>query len=182
MDYETKPTSRAELRLFSRLFRAICGFNMNDPINPIALLERLPDLEGFADVRYEVVNDDELPGNVPAQCIHEEDGYLIIIKNSVYNGAYEKRIGGHRMHIMHEIMHVFADKIGFTPIFSRELIGYVPPYRRLEWIVMALAGEVMMPYEATRQMSVEEIMFIYGVSKSAAEKRKKYDDATMYIE
>lgn len=75
---------------------------------------------------------------------------------------------------MHEIMHPFADKLGFKPIFSRQLTKETPPFRRLEWIVMALAGEVMMPYEATAGMSVEEIMETYGVSKSAAEKRLKY--------
>jgi hypothetical protein len=147
---------------------------MDEPIDPISLLDRLPELEGFSDVRYEVVYNDELPGIVPAQCNQTEDGYLILIKESVYQGAFEKKTGGHRMHIMHEIMHPFADKLGFKPIFSRQLTKETPPFRRLEWIVMALAGEVMMPYEATAGMSVEEIMETYGVSKSAAEKRLKY--------
>ena len=79
------------------------------------------------------------------------------------------------MHIMHEIMHVFADKLGFKPIYSRTIIAKdTPCYRRLEWIVKALAGEVMMPYEATQNMSVEQIMTTYGVSEKAAEKRKTY--------
>jgi hypothetical protein len=39
---------------------------------------------------------------------------------------------------------------------------------------MALAGEVMMPYEATKGMSVHELMDTYGVSKSAAKKRLTY--------
>ena len=68
MDYETKATSRNELRLYAKLFRIICGFNYLEPIDPIAPLERLPDMEGFGDVRYEVVYDNLLPGNVPAQC------------------------------------------------------------------------------------------------------------------
>ncbi|MBR1676366.1 MAG: ImmA/IrrE family metallo-endopeptidase [Clostridia bacterium] len=174
MDYETTPTNRSELRLLSRLFRSICGFTMDEPIDPISLLDRLPDLEGFSDVRYEVVCDNELPSNVPARCIHTEDGYLIQIQESVYQGAYEKGTGGHRMHIMHEIMHPFADKLGFKPIFSRQLTKDVPSFRRLEWIVKALAGEVMMPYEATTAMSVEEIMKTYGVSKPAAATRIKY--------
>lgn len=71
--------------------------------------------------------DDELPGVVPAQCEKTEDGYLFQIKESVYNGAYEKETGGHRMHIMHEIMHHFADKLGFKPIFSRRLTKETPP-------------------------------------------------------
>lgn len=43
MDYETKPTSRSELRLYAKLFRSICGFNMIEAIDPVELLDRLPD-------------------------------------------------------------------------------------------------------------------------------------------
>ena len=174
MDYETKSTNRIELRLLAKLFRSMCGFTMDQPIDPVLLLDRLPELENFNNARYEVVYDSELPTNVPAQCNINEDGYIIQIKESVYMGAFEKKIGGHRMHIMHEIMHIFADKVGFKPIFSRRLTNEIHSFRSLEWIVMALAGEVMMPYEATLKMSVKRIMKIYGVSKSAAEKRRKY--------
>ena len=174
MDYETRATSRKELRLFAKLFRSICGFSADEPIDPIALLDKLPELEGFEDVKYEIVYNSDLPGNVPAQCEKNEDGYLIQIKESVYMGAYEKMTGGHRMHIMHEIMHPFADKIGFTPIFSRQLTSEIPNYRRLEWIVKALAGEVMMPYEFTIGMSAKELMSNYGVSEAAAKMRLKY--------
>ncbi len=174
MDYETKPTNRHELRLYAKLFRSICGLTQDESIDPVKLLDRLPDFEGFEDVRYTIVYNDELPGNVPAQCVKTEDGYLIQIKDSVYKGAYEKKIGGHRMHIIHEIMHPFADKLGFKPIFSRQLTKETPAYKRLEWIVMALAGEVMMPYESTKGMTKEEIMQVYGVSESAAKKRLTY--------
>ena len=91
MDYETKPTNRGELRLYAKLFRSICGFSKDEPIDPVELLDRLPELEGFEDVRYEVVYNDALPGNVPAQCEKTEDGYLIQIKESVYNGALRKK-------------------------------------------------------------------------------------------
>lgn len=79
---------------------------MDEPIDPVTLLDRLPELEGFDDVRYEIVYNNVLPGNVLAQCEKTDDGYLIQIKESVYNGAFEKRIGGSRMHIIHEIMHM----------------------------------------------------------------------------
>lgn len=174
MDYETKPTNRKELRLYAKLFRSICGFNASEPVDPVILLDRIPELEGFEDVRYEIVYDDALSGTVPAQCEKTSDGYVIQIKESVYLGAYERGVGGHRMHIMHEIMHVFADKLGFKPIFSRQLTFDVPAFRRLEWIVKALAGEVMMPYEATEGLNSVELMSKYGVSKDAADKRLKY--------
>lgn len=174
MDYETKPASRKELRLYALLFRSICGFSPDESIDPIVLLDKLPDFEGFEDVRYEIVYGNELPQNVPAQCMLTEDGYLIQIKDTVYMGAHKKKTGGHRMHIMHEIMHVFADKLGFKPIFSRQLTKDIPPFRRLEWIVMALAGEVMMPYDATEGMTVEQLKDTYGVSDAAAKKRLTY--------
>lgn len=174
MDYEIKPTSRRELRLYARLFRSVCGLSDEETIDPVQLLDRLPDLEGFEDVRYEIVYNNNLPGNVPAQCLPSEDGYLIQIKESVYLGAFEKKTGGHRMHIIHEIMHVFLDKLGFKPIFSRQLTKETPPYRRLEWAVMAIAGEVMMPYEATKGLTEKELTEKYGVSSSAAKKRLKY--------
>ena len=174
MDYETRPTSRKELRSCSKLFRSICKVSENEPINPLVILENLPDLEGFGDVRVEVLYNDELPGNVPAQCTKDDEGYLIQIKGSVYERAYEKNSGGDRMHIMHEIMHTFADKLGFKPVFARRLSTTIPSYMSLEWIVKALAGEVMMPYEATRNMSKEQLMKIYGVSEAAANKRLTY--------
>lgn len=174
MDYETRATSRGELRLYAKLFRTICGFTADEPIDPIPLLDRLPDLEGFEDVGYEIVCNNDLPGNVPAQCEKNEDGYLIQIKDSVYTGAKDKKIGGYRMHIIHEIIHPFVDKLGFKPVFSRELTKDIPPYRRLEWVVKALAGEVMMPYEATNGKSINELINNFGVSKAAAEKRLKY--------
>lgn len=174
MDYEIKPTSRNELRLYSKLFRSICGYSDDEPIDPIELLDRLPDLEGFEDVRYEIVYNNSLPGNVPAQCITTEDGYLIQIKESVYISAFDRKVGGSRMHIMHEIMHVFLDKLGFKPIFTRQLAKDTPSYRRLEWAVMAVAGEAMMPYEATQGMTENELIYSFGVSSSAAKKRLKY--------
>lgn len=174
MDYETKATNRLELRLYARLFRSICGLTETAPIDPIALLDKLPEFECFGDVRYEIVYNNELPGNVPAQCTHDESGYLIQIKESVYVDAYEKNAGGPRMHIMHEIMHAFVDKLGFKPLFSRRVTKEIPAYRSLEWIVKALAGEVMMPYESTQGMSLEELKKTYGVSDAAAQIRLKY--------
>lgn len=176
MDYEIKPTSRKKLRLFAKLFRSICGVSQKEPIDPIVILERLRDLEGFEDVGYEIVYNNGLEGNVPAQCLKNNDGYVIQIKEKVYLGAYEKRTGGDRMHIMHEIMHVYLDKLGFEPMICarRQLSKDVPPYRSLEWATMAIAGEVMMPYEFTTGMETAELMNIYGVSKAAAEKRQKY--------
>ena len=47
MDYETKATNRKELRLYAKLFRSICSFSPDECIDPVILLDKLPDLEGF---------------------------------------------------------------------------------------------------------------------------------------
>lgn len=174
MDFRIPATSRFQLRLYSKLFRAICDFTEDEPIDPVALLDKLPDLDGFDDVRYEVVYDDELPDEVPARCVSDDSGYLIQIKEGVYQGAFTRKTGGYRMHIMHEIMHIFLDKLGLCPVYEKPLAKDTPAYCRLEWAVKAIAGEVMMPYNSTRNMSENEIKKIYGVSSEAAKMRKAY--------
>lgn len=39
MDYETKPTNRLDLRLFSMLFRSIAQVGQSEAIDPVVLLE-----------------------------------------------------------------------------------------------------------------------------------------------
>ncbi len=174
MDYETRATNRNEIRLYAKLFRVIFGFKQFELIDPIQLLDKLPDIDIFKDTSYEVVEDNSLPENIPARCMPIGNGYIIEIKESVYMGAYERKVGGYRMHIMHEIMHVFADIMGFKPIYGRHCKdGELPRFKSLEWIVKALAGEVMIPYESSKNMTVEEIIEHFQVSAEAAEYRLK---------
>ena len=41
MDYEIKPIKRKDLRLLAKLFRSICGYSADEPINPVEILDRL---------------------------------------------------------------------------------------------------------------------------------------------
>ena len=174
MDYETKPTSRTTVRLYAKLFRQIFGLSQNGPIDPIMLLDRL--CEVFQNVSYEIVEKEELEPNVPASCfVTTNGGFIIQIADYVYEGAYERNTGGYRMHIMHEILHPYVYKLGFTPIYNRSVANKkIPAFKSVEWIVKAMAGEVMMPYEETIGLSETELMAKYGVSVDAARKRMKY--------
>ena len=173
MDYETKATSRAKVRLYATLFREIFGLPQRGPIDPIMLLDRLSKV--FYDVNYEVVEEKDLPRGVPANCIMTDEGFVIQIADYVYEGADERNIGGYRMHIMHEILHPYVYKLGFKPIYSRSVGNKkIPAYKSVEWIVKAMAGEVMMPYEETSGLNERELMFKYGVSIDAARQRMKY--------
>lgn len=174
MDYETRPTSRAKVRLYAKLFRKLFGLSLYGPVDPIMLLDKVNEI--FPDVFYEIVEKTELPKNVPAQCVMTESGgFIIQIADYVFEGAYERNIGGYRMHIMHEIIHPYVYKIGFTPIYNRMLNNEkIPPYKSVEWIVKAMAGEVMMPYEETVGLDDVELIEKYGVSPEAAFKRITY--------
>lgn len=174
MDYLTKPTNREELRLLSVLFRKMFGVNHTQAFPVLEALEGIPDV--FPGTVVKIVQDKELPMNIPARCFPNEDGdFTIEIKESIYQGAYKKSIGAYRGHICHEMAHVFLYKMGFTPIFNRQFKNReIKPYESMEWQAKALAGEIMMPYEDTANMSVKDIMNIYGVSKGFAKTRQNY--------
>ena len=175
MDYITKATNREEIREFSRILRYLFGVkNDNSPFPVLDALEKLPDV--FKGSNYVIVEDDELPANVPARCSPDEFGnFTIEIKALVYNGAFDKKIGAYLSFICHEICHIFLYKVGFTPIIERSFgNNEIPPYKSVEWQAKALCGEVMMPYAATIDMSCDEIMAKCHVSKSSAKYRKKY--------
>lgn len=174
MDYETRATSRKELRLLATVFRGLFALPVTGPIDPLMLLDKMPDV--FGNATYEIVDRSEMPLNVPAYCIRTENGdFVIRIADFVFNGAYSKNSGGYRTHILHEIIHVFAYKIGFVPIMSRSFKNKsIPPCRSLEWIVKALTGEVLMPYDETVGMGINELVETYGVSCAAAKIRQSY--------
>ncbi len=152
----------------------IFNLSLFEPVNPIMLLDKINEV--FRDVNYEIIEESYLPKKVPAQCIMTEDGgFLIQIADYVFEGAYERNTGGYRMHIMHEILHPFVYKLGFTPIYNRTVKPKeVPAFRSIEWIVKAMAGEVMMPYEETKGLNEKELMERYGVSWEAAHHRLTY--------
>lgn len=174
MDYMTKPTSREKLRNLSKIFRIIFKSDTSGKFDVINAFEILPDV--FEGTNCQIVEDGDLPANIPARCYPDENGnFTLEIKNSIYMGAYKKGIGAYRGHICHEICHVFLYKIGFTPVFNRQFgNNEIAPYCSVEWQAKALCGEVMMPYDETCGMPAEKIMQAYGVSKGFAKKRLSY--------
>lgn len=165
MDYMTKPTSRSMLRRVAPYVRKIFGVPETGQFPVLDALEKVPDV--FKGSGFEIVEDDKMPQNTPARCMPiDGGGFLIEIKESVYRGAYEKEIGAYLGFICHEICHLFLFAIGFKPIYERSFENnQIPAYKSVEWQAKALCGEVMMPYNETRYMSVEQIMADYHVSK-----------------
>lgn len=176
MDYITKPTSRATLRRFSKIVRAIFGCESDDePFPVLQALEKLPDV--IEDASFEIVDDNDLPANVFAQCYPKpEGGFVIQIKETVYDGACYNDNYAFLCFICHEICHVLLFWIGFTPVSTRAFGDTeIEPFRSVEWQAKAFTGEVMIPYEASKGMTSKAIVEKYHVTKKSADYRVKQD-------
>ncbi len=176
MDYITKPTSRAALRKFSKIIRVIFGCRSDDePFPVLQALEKLPDI--IENTNYEIVNDKELPAKVFAQCLSKPDGgFKIEIKQTVYDGACYDDNHAFLCFICHEICHILLFCIGFTPVSARAFGDTdIEPFRSVEWQAKALTGEVMIPFDASKGMTSNEIVEKYHVTKQSADYRVKQD-------
>ena len=173
MDYETKPMTREMVRDIAKTFRMMLGYNNDEPFDPIRELDRLHLF--IPKFSYEIVEDSELPRNVPSVCeIDEDENFVIRIKETVYEGARKHKTGGYCMDITHEEIHVYNYLLGFKPTMQRSFNNYsIPAFKSSEWQTKAVAGEVMIPYDATKDMAVDEIVNKYNVSYDAAKLRKE---------
>lgn len=172
MDYKTKPTSLSDIRKYSVFVRRLFNVPRCGPFPVLQALEHLGDV--FSNCNYLIVEDTRLPPQTMARCVPNAlGGFTIEIKQSVYDGAYEKDIGAFLGFICHEICHIFLFKIGFTPVYERSFAdNELPAYCSVEWQAKALCGEVMIPYDESRGMSVEQITTTYHCSKAFAEVRR----------
>lgn len=176
MDYKTKKISRNKIRFIAKIYRKVfhdCISKDGVYVDVIKLFELTP--HRFNNITTEIVDDNVLD-NIPGRCNPDFNGnYHIQIKESVYNGAVEG-IGGYRTHIIHELSHAFLCMFGYTPVCDRsfknkELI----PCESMEWQAKALAGEILMEYNITKGMSIEELIEKCGVSIDGAYNRMTRD-------
>ena len=177
MDFRTKPISREKIRAIACWVRTYLFKCKNKYyFDVIKALELLP--HKFSNVMVEIVLDDDPDlQDVPATTIPDMKGnYCIKIKETVYDDAYHKKNGGYRNHIMHEISHVILFMLGFLPHFD---VAYgnkdLKPYESIEWQAKALAGEILIPYEATKEMDYKTIKKRCKVSRDAALNRVRLD-------
>lgn len=104
MDYKTKPTSRRDLRKYAKLLRRLFDVPETGPFPVLDVLERLGDV--FKNCNYIVLEDSRFQPQTMARCVSNEfGGFTIEIKQSVYDGAFEKSVGAFLGFICHEICH-----------------------------------------------------------------------------
>ena len=164
MDFKTKPTSRRDIRKYSKVLRMLFHIPLGGPFPVLEALEKLPDI--FPGSNYVIVKDCDLPDRTMAQCSQNASGgHTIEIKESVYEGAYEKGIGAFLGFICHEICHVFLFSIGFTPVHARSFSDTeLPAYCSVEWQAKALCAETMIPFTESKGMAPETIIQTYEVA------------------
>ena len=176
MDYMTKPLSRITIRQISKYVRRIFGLNESEPFPVLEILERTCII--FEGTEFFVREDDELPADVFAWCYPKpEGGFMIEIKQTVYDGAYYHCNRAFLCFICHEICHVILFYLGYTPISTRTLAKdeEIPAYCSVEWQAKALCGELTIPYDATVGMKAKAIMEKYPVTEASAKYRVKQD-------
>ena len=112
MDYMTKPLSRIAIRQISKYVRRIFGLNESEPFPVLEILERTCII--FEGTEYSVLEDDKLPADVFAWCYPKpEGGFMIEIKQTVYDDACYHGNRAFLCFICHEICHVIFAKFFF---------------------------------------------------------------------
>ena len=161
-EYIVEAHSRTDFQAIAWQIRArLCLENqVYFPI--VEKLDLLSLLYGFT---YEIVEDGTLPPGMPAAM--DPGTGAIRLEEHVYNGAAAAN-GTHRMTITHEFAHYIT--LCYLNFKCRRNISDedVPAYRSPEWQAKCLAGELLVPFKLTRDMSIEDIVETCVVSKEAA--------------
>lgn len=165
--------SRKKARAIANFIRGLLGIN-ELYVDVPRMLENMT--REFPDFNYEIVEDEELPESVYGTFIpnYETNQSVVKIPNRVYLAACNNgsTSGRDRMTIVHEIAHYFLIiYFKFKPI---EKLGRGRPSKSKdpEWQAMAVAGEILMPFEETVHMiDPYELVKKCGVSYDAANYR-----------
>jgi Zn-dependent peptidase ImmA (M78 family) len=176
-----QPISRDKLRLIAKTFKSRLGFDGIFTDVP-RLLEVIQN--EYPELDVEIVENHELPPKVFAEFIPSysrvSNKPLIKIKEYVYDNAcnpLSRAYGRDRMNIVHEIAHFILIDIFKIEVLEHHESGISNLANSVEWQAMALAGEIMIPFEETIGIENEiELAKKCGVSKIAANYRiKKYN-------
>lgn len=166
--FEATPESRENLRCLAKMVRKELGIASDEKYIDITwILERLDVLD--LEYSYEIVTDEQLAVGVQAQT--DVITSTIYIKESVYEGAVQNN-GRDRMTIAHEILHLLLHQPASLTLYRRT--DDLPVYKNPEWQAECFAGELLMPYDQIKDMTVEEIIEQCKVSERAAQYQKTH--------
>ena len=160
-DFICDPQSREDFRKFAKAIRRKYGYE-KEIYFPI---EKLFDqISVDFDFDYELVDDNEFKPNEFAITVLNEN--KIYFKTSLYEKAM-KGDGFGRMTLAHELEHILSFKL-FDIQLYRKILPNDKAYKDPEWHAKCFGGELLMDYELTNKLSVEEIVDKCGVTYDAA--------------
>jgi Zn-dependent peptidase ImmA (M78 family) len=170
-DYIANPLSRLQIRVLALSIRKTFKLENEICFPVLEMLEVMPDIFSQNNFTYEIVPDSELPKSIQGDT--DVANHYIRIKESVYEGACIGN-GRDRYSIVHEISHyILLAVLGFSfqrNISKRELKAFEDP----EWQAECLAGELLMPYNLIKGLTVNEITEKCIVSLKAAQTQSKF--------
>jgi len=167
-NFKARPKSIEDIRNLAALLREFLGLGPNDRIDfnvHLDLISILLVKENFA---YIVLEDHDLIFDENDEAHTNVKTGAIYIKESVYRNLKDPSSRSH-FTIAHEIGHFFLHYIN-GPLLSRKNKP-IKAYESPEWQANQFAAELLMPYDAVKTMSIEEIYSTYKVSYKAAEVR-----------
>ena len=162
-EYIVEAKSRKDLRELSNIIRA--HFHLQDVLW-VPIVELLDFFaEYYPEFSYEIVPDEELPPETHADT-DIRTGH-IRIKESVYLRACNGE-GRDRMTIAHEIGHYCTICLCGFKLQRNYCPGKIHSCNDPEWQAKCFAGEFLIPYHLTGDMTPAEISDACGVSYDAA--------------
>ena len=163
-EYIVEGKSRKDLRYLAMILRKHLGLENRLWVPIVELLDVLAEiLDGFS---YEIVPDSALPPGTHAET-DIRTGH-ITIKESVYERACNGE-GRDRMTIAHEIGHFFTLCFCGFKLQRNFAKQEVKHFNDPEWQAKCFAGEFLVPYHLTGNMTAAEIASACGVSYDAAD-------------
>lgn len=163
MGYIAKGKSREQLKETARLIRKIQGVE-NELYFPILdfVEKTLPLL--IPEFTFRVGEKAEM-GEYEGLTFPERNE--IVIRADVYDGAHNGG-GRERLTIAHELYH-YLEHSKDTVAFARTGKSSIPAYLDPEWQADAFGGELLVPYDLAKALTVDQIVEACGVSHRAAE-------------
>jgi len=162
--FKAAPLSRSDIRGIATQFRRSLSLSQRPWFPVIEVIETvLPTL--YPNYTFEVVDADELGSS---HGLTERDGDQITIK--LRSDIYERVLQGEgrdRGTAAHELGHLLLHAI--SPALHRHFGGTLRSFEDPEWQAKCFQGELLVPREHVRGMSIAEVVRMCGVSYDAAE-------------
>lgn len=162
---EVPPCRIVDLRKAAEEVRRMIGFDDFKPFPVVQFIERvLPRL--YDDFLFEVLPKQEM-GNEHGRTF--PDKHVIQLREDVYDGLCNDE-GQARFTGAHECSHqIFHEGVPLS--LARRSAEHLPVYRNSEWQANTLAAELLMPFNAVKNMTPCQIESLFKVTPTAAQVR-----------